>query len=32
MKTLTQLLIAEATEYEFKSDLEIKKQKTGLKQ
>lgn len=31
MKTLTQLLIAEATEYEFKSDLEIKKAKNWLK-
>ena len=31
MKTITQLLIAEATEYEFKSDLEIKKAKNWLK-
>jgi len=31
MKTLTHLLTAEATEYEFKSDLEIKKAKSWLK-
>ena len=31
MKTITQLLIAESTEYEFKSDLEIKKAKNWLK-
>lgn len=31
MSTLTQLLIAEATEYEFKAELEIKKAKSWLK-
>ena len=31
MKTLKQMLIAEATEYEFKSELELKKPKSWLK-
>jgi ATP-dependent DNA helicase RecG len=31
MKTLNQMLIAEATEYEFKSELELKKPKSWLK-
>lgn len=31
MQTINELLIAEATEYEFKSELEIKKPKSWLK-
>ena len=31
MKTLKQMLIAEATEYEFKTELELKKPKSWLK-